>query len=165
MPFGLMNAPSSFQEIMDEVLGDFDHFVVWYIDDILISTNGSEAEHKLAVQTVLARLMDHDLAVNLPKSEFHVQRVNFLDYVFGKDTLEMEQGKIQTIQDWEVPTRKKDVQAFLGFANYYRRFIRDYATRVKPLTELTKGNVPFSWGYLQQEAFDELKQAFQEAPI
>ena len=95
------------------------------------------AEHKLAVQTVLARLMDHDFAVNLPKSEFHVRRVNILDYVFGEDTLEMEQGKIQTLQDWEVHTRTKDVQAFLSCANYYRRFIRDYATRVKPLTELT----------------------------
>ena len=88
----------------------------------------------------------------------------FLGYVFGEVTLEMEGAKVQAIQDWEVPTKKKEVQAFLGFANYYRRFIQDYARRVRPLTELTK-NVHFSWGSLQQEAFDELKQAFQEAPI
>ena len=85
----------------------------------------------------------------------------------------MEPGKIEAIQQWETPTRKKEVQAFLGFANYYRRFIQDYAHRVKPLTELTKGDstkpakskVPFSLGQQQQEAFDELKWAFQEAPV
>ena len=87
----------------------------------------SEAVHKQAVERVLSRLMEHDLAVNLAKSVFHVRRVEFLGFVFGEDTLEMESGKIQAIQDWEIPTRKKEVQAFLGFANYYRRFIQDYA--------------------------------------
>ena len=78
----------------------------------------------------------------------------------------MEPGKIEAIQQWEIPTREKEVQAFLGFANYYHRFIKDYASHVKPLTELTKDSkVPFSWGQQQQQAFDELKQAFQEAPV
>ena len=106
MPFSLMNAPSSFQEMMDDILRDLDTYTVWYIDDILIHTKAeAEAEHKAAVAKVLQRLMDHDLAVNLRKSEFHLQ----------------------------------EVQAFLGFANYYRRFIQDYARRAKPLTHLTKG--------------------------
>ena len=115
---------------------------------------------------VLHRLLEHDLAVNLGKSEFHVHKINFLGYILGGDsTLGMEPGKIAAIQQWETPTWKKEVQAFLGFANYYRRFIQDYAQRVKPLTELTKGKTPFSWHQQQQEAFDNLKQAFQEAPI
>lgn len=154
---------------------------MWYIDDILIHTKGNdddkaEEEHKAAVERVLQRLMNHDLAVNLAKSEFHLREVNCLGYLLGtNDTLRMQPGKIEAIQRWEVPTRKKEVQAFLGFANYYRRFIRDYARRVKPLTELTKGGtskgtkskskVPFSWGQQQQEAFEDLKRAFQEAPI
>ena len=87
--------------------------------------------------------MEHDLVVNLAKSVFHVRRVEFLGYILGQDTVEMESTKVQAIQDWEVPTKKKEVQAFLGFANYYRRFIQDYARRVRPLTELTK-NVHFS---------------------
>ena len=116
----------------------------------------------------MQKLLDHNLAVNLAKSEFHVQEINFLGHLLGNDTLHMEPGKIEAIQKWEVPTRKKEVQAFLGLANYYRRFIQDYASRVRPLTELTKGQstksgsgkstsagstksvkVPFSWGQQQ----------------
>ena len=78
--------------------------------------------------------------MNLAKSEFHVKEINLLGYLLNADnTLRMEPGKIEAIQQWEVPTKRKEVQAFLGFANYYRRFIQDYARRVKPLTELTKG--------------------------
>ena len=186
MPFGLMNVPSSFQEMMDDILRDLDIYTVWYIDDILIHTKAeAEAEHKAAVEKVHQRLMDHDLAVNLGKSEFHLQEVTFLGYLLGtNDTLLMEPGKIEAIQKWEIPTRKKEVQAFLGFANYCCRFIQDYARRAKPLTDLTKGEsskatkgepgkgksksqakVPFSWGQQQQEAFEDLKRAFQEAPI
>ena len=178
MPFGLMNVPSSFQEMMDDILRDLDTYTVWYINDILIHTKvEAEAEHKIAVEKVLQRLMDHDLAVNLAKSDFHLREVNFLGYLLStNDTLRMEPGKIEAIEKWEIPTRKKEVQAFLGFANYYRRFIQDYARRAKPLTDLTKGEsskgksksqakVPFSWGQQQQEAFEDLKRAFQEAPI
>ena len=174
MPFGLMNAPSSFQEMMDEILRDLDTHTVWYIDDILIYSGhgtdsphptGSEAEHKWAVERVLQKLLDHNLAVNLAKSEFHVKEINFLGYLLGDNTLRMEPGKIEAIQQWETPTRKKEVQAFLEFANYYRRFIQDYARHVKPLSELTKGestgstgsmkstksakSIPFSWGQQQ----------------
>ena len=105
MPFGLMNAPSSFQEMMDEVLAELYDCAVWYIDDILIHTrqtgdssnSDSEAEHKSAVEKVLGKLMEHDLAVNLAKSVFHVRRVEFLGYIFGQDTLEMESTKVQAI--------------------------------------------------------------------
>ena len=111
------------------------------------------------------------------------QLINFLGYLLGiNDTLRMEPAKIEAIQKWEIPTRKKKVEAFLGFANYYRRFIQDYARQAKPLTDLTKGEstkgtkgepsksksqakVPFSWGQQQQEAFEDRKRAFQEAPI
>ena len=175
MPFGLMNAPSSFHKMIDEILQDLDTHAAWYIDDILIYSGhgidslhptGSEAEHKWAVERVLQKLLDHNLAVNLAKSEFHVTEVNFLGYLLGDNTLRMEPGKIEAIQQWETPTRKKEMQVFLGFANYYRRFIQDYAHRVKPLNELTKSaKVPFSWGQEQQEAFDMLKRAFQEAPV
>ena len=182
MPFGLINAPSSFQEMIDDILRDLDTYTVWYIDDILIHTKGNnddgeedkaraEAEHKAAVEKVLHRLMDHDLVVNLTKSDFHLREVNFLGYLLGtNDTLCMEPGQIEAIQKLEIPTRKKEVQAFLGFANYYRLFIQNYARRAKPLTDLTKGEstkgtkgepcksksqakVPFSWGQQQQEAF------------
>ena len=97
-----MNAPSSFQEMMDDILRDLDTYTVWYIDDILIHTKRNnddgeedkteaEAEHKAAVEKVLQRLMDHDLAVNLAKSDFHLREVNFLGYLLGtNDTLRME---------------------------------------------------------------------------
>ena len=99
--------------------------------------------------------MDHNLAVNLAKSEFHVKEINFLGYLLGDNTLRMEPGKIEAIQQLETPTRKKEAQAFLGFANYYRRFIQDYVHRVKPLTELTKSakSIPFSWGQAATRSF------------
>jgi len=76
----------------------------------------------------------------------------------------MDPSKLETMSKWPTPTKKKEVQAFLGLANYYHRFILDYSSKARPLTELTK-DIPFSWREAQQTAFDELKQYFLSAPI
>ena len=163
MPFGLTNAPAIFQEMMDEIFKDIEG-VLWYLDDILIHGGHTEAEHQLIVEQVLQKLLDHNLAVNLEKSAFHEQEIEFLGYMINGAEIKMQQHKVDVIQDWPASSKKKQVQAFLGFANYYRRFIQNYSARVKPLTELTK-DVPFSWGEQQQKAFDELKVAFSTAPV
>lgn len=138
MPFGLTNAPSAFQHYINDVLHPYlDQFVVVYLDDILIySTN--EDEHEAHVTTVLKLLRDHKLYAKASKCEFHVTKVEFLGYVVGADGLTMDMDKVNSIIKWPVPRNVKAVQSFLGFANFYRRFIRNYSKLATPLTQLTK---------------------------
>jgi len=163
MPFRLINAPSSFQEMMDEVLQGIEE-EVHYLDNILINTSGTEEENQASVKQVLEKLMNHDFAVNLSKSEFYVKETVFLGYVINGSEVKIDGAKIKTTEEWAVPQKKKELQVFLEFANYYQRFIRNYSQGTKPLTEFTK-DVPLYWGHQQQMAFDELKAEFQQAPI
>ena len=143
MPFGLMNAPASFQEMMDTIFADLAELgVVWYIDDILIYGGKTEAEHQKIIEKVLAKCVEHGLAVNLSKSCFHQDEVTFLGHVINGHEIRIEPDKVETIKKWPIPTRKRKVQSFLGFANYYRNFIAGYSQKTKSLTKLT-GNVPF----------------------
>jgi len=163
MPFGLTNTPASFQEMMDTIFKDIVG-CIWYLDDILIFGGTIEAEHQALVKQVLQLCINHGLAVNLPKSEFHVQQTLFLGHIINGKQVQMDPSKLEAISKWPTPTKKKEVQAFLRFANYYRRFILNYSSKARSLTELTK-DIPFSWGDAQQTAFDELRQCFLSAPI
>ena len=163
MPFGLTNAPASFQEMMDEIFEGIEG-VIWYLDDILIHGGETEEEHQKIVEQILGKCLEHGLAINLEKSEFHQPEVDFLGHVVNGTNISMQERKVNAVLNWKTPAKKKEVQAFLGFANYYRRFIKNYSAKVKPLTELTK-DIPFSWGHAQQTAFDDLKTAFTTAPV
>ena len=96
--FKLINIPFSFQEMMDEVLQGIEE-EVHYLDDILIHTSGTEEEHQASVEQVLERLMDHDLAINLSKSEFHVKEIVFLGYVINRSEVKIDGAKIKTIEE------------------------------------------------------------------
>ena len=104
------------------------------------------------------------LAVNLTKCEFYVQEYIFLCHIVNGSDLQMDPAKVETISKWPVPTKKKEVLAFLGIANYYRRCIENYRCKARPLTKITK-HLPFSCGHQQQQAFDELRSRFLSAPI
>ena len=158
-----MNAPASFPEMMDTIFKDVEG-CVWYLDDILIFGGETEEEHQALVEKVLENCVEYGLAVNLPKSEFHVKQTLFLGHIINGQQVQMDPAKLEVMAKWPVPTKKKEVQAFLGFANYYRWFIINYSSKARPLIELTK-DVPFSWGSEQQAAFDELRQRFMSAPI
>ena len=166
MPFGLANAPASFQAMMNDVLRDLlDQGVVCYIDDILIYSE-TEAEHERLVTEVLRRLKEHNLFCAIDKSVFHVHEVEFLGYMVGAEGISMADDKVQCIKEWEPPQSVKDVQSFIGFANFYRRFIKGFAKICKPMTDLTKkGPGTFRWNEAAQEAFEELKRRFISAPI
>jgi len=118
MPFGLINTPSSFQEMIDEVLQGIEK-EVHYLDHILIYTSRTEEEHQILVERVLERLMDHDLAINLSKSKFYVKETVFLEFVINRSEVKMDRAKIKTIEEWAVSQKKKELQVFLRFANYY----------------------------------------------
>ncbi|KAK3506309.1 hypothetical protein QTP70_001709 [Hemibagrus guttatus] len=166
MPYGLANAPSVFQDFMHEVLRDFLHkFVVVYIDDILIYSR-SMADHQRHVAEVLHRLRDHNLFLKAEKCLFHQPTVQFLGYVIDHSGIRMDEKKVTAVRDWPTPTTVKELQRFLGFANFYRRFIRGYSSVTSPLTNLLR-NKPKTlvWTPAATHAFQTLKQAFTTAPL
>ena len=138
IPFGLANAPTMFQNMMNEIFRDMiDLGVVIYLDDILIYS-ANEQEHVALVKRVLEHLQEQQLANAPDKCEWHRSRVNYLGYIISPEGMEMDQEKIRTVVEWEAPDSVKGVQSFLGFANFYRRFIDGYSKLTCPLTDLTK---------------------------
>ena len=165
MPFGLANAPATFQNMMNEIFKDMiDHWVVIYLDDILIYSR-SEEDHISPTRKVLERLQEHQLALSPEKCAWHMSKDNFLGYIISEDWIEMDQEKIRTVLECKEPTTFKEVQSFLGFANFDRRFIQGYSTLSRALTYLTKKSEKFDWQAECQEAFDMLKKSFTSAPI
>ena len=127
MPFGLCNAPASFQSYINDALREYlDDFCIAYLDDILIYTNGTLEEHIQHVRKVLVRLQEHELYAKLEKCEFHVRETRFLGFIISPDGVAMDPDRIKTIVEWPVPKSVHDIQVFLGFANFYQRFIEGY---------------------------------------
>src|SRR5690606_30819430 len=141
MPFGLTNAPATFQAFINDVLREYlDHFVVVYLDDILIYSKTKE-EHIEHVRKVMKTLLGAQLQAKLSKCEFHKDQVEFLGFVISKEGISMDPKKVKTIQEWKSPSSVHDIQVFLGFANFYRRFIKNFAKEVAPITRLLKKDI------------------------
>ena len=139
MPFRLCNAPGTFQSYINESLRKyFDVFCTAYLDDVLIYST-KEEDHTGHVLQVLRRLHERGLQVDIDKCEFSTTRVKYLGMIVTTDGVEMDLKKTEAIQRWEALRMVKEIQAFLGFANFYRRLIANFSTKVKPLVGLTKG--------------------------
>ncbi|KAL2078839.1 hypothetical protein ACEWY4_024583 [Coilia grayii] len=165
MPFGLTNAPAVFQGLVNDVLRDvLDRFVFIYLDDILIFSKNIE-EHKQHVRLVLRRLLENLLFVKAEKCEFHVKTMAFLGYIVAEGAIQMDPAKVSAVTSWPTPENRKQLQQFLGFANFYRRFIRNYSSVAAPLTALTSTKQTFLWTISANEAFCHLKDRFTSAPI
>jgi hypothetical protein len=165
MPFGLSNAPAAFQRFMNDIFADMlDVSVVVYLDDILIYSENHSA-HRAHVREVLRRLRANGLFASPKKCFFHQHKVEFLGFIMSPEGLSMDENKVKVIQEWPVPRKVKDIQSFLGFANFYRRFIHDYSKITTPLTRLTRKGVPWIWNDDCQSSFEELKRSFTSAPI
>ncbi|KAI2667405.1 Transposon Tf2-8 polyprotein [Labeo rohita] len=144
MPYGLSIRPSVFQTYMNEVFREFLHrFVIVYIDDILIYSRDL-ADHRQHIQPVLLKLREQSLYLKLEKCEFHRPSVQFLGYIISAEGVQMDQGKVHAIQEWPTPTTIKELQWFLGFSNFYRRFIQGYSLITAPLTSLLRVEVDAS---------------------
>ncbi len=166
MPYGLVNAPSIFQDFMHEVLREYLHrFVLVYIDDILIYSR-SLVEHRHHVAEVLQRLRQPRRILKADKGSFYQPSVQFLGYHIDSSGIRMDEGKVEAIKTWSQPTTIKELQRFLGFSNFYRCFIQNYSTLTNPLTNLLR-NKPksLSWSIATKEAFEKLKTSFTQAPI
>ncbi|KAF8753916.1 hypothetical protein RHS01_06785 [Rhizoctonia solani] len=144
MPFGLTNAPAAFQHFMNNLFRDLINVtVVIYLDDILIFSEDPK-DHPTHVREVLSRLLRNQLFCKLSKCHFHVTTVDYLGIVISPAGFSMDQKKIKAVTSWPTPKTVKQVQAFLGFVNYLRRFIPNFSLVARPLHNLTKKETPWS---------------------
>ena len=166
MPFGLTIAPPVFQAFINDVLRDMlGQFVIAYLDDILVYSPSQES-HVRYVQAVLQRLLDNNLFLKGEKCEFHLQSVSFLGYIISSQGVTMDDHKVDAVVQWPKPSSIKELQKFLGFTIFYRRFIRNFSSIEAPLTFLLKGNPKkLLWTEQADQAFQHLKQTFTTAPI
>ena len=166
-PFGLTGAPATFQRYINWVLKEYlDDFCSAYVDDILIFTTGNLEDHRNKVSRVLSSLLEHGLQLDISKCEFETKCTKYLGYIVEVGVgIRMDPEKVKAIKEWKSPTSIKSVRSFLGFANYYRLFIKDFAILAKPLTDLTKKNIKFDWNNECEVAFQKLKELFVKEPI
>ena len=165
MPFGLKNAPGTFQRLMDKVLKDYiGEFVEVYVDDIMIYSKNLE-DHIMHIEKVLQKLKEYNLVIKLKKCRFCQKKIEFLGHEIGEEGLKPNFKKIETIEKIREPQTVTEVRSFLGLCSYYRRFVKGFSKIAGPLTELTKKNIPFEWTQKCQESFDKLKKILIENPV
>ncbi|GLB44373.1 putative retrotransposable element tf2 155 kda protein type 1-like, partial [Lyophyllum shimeji] len=166
MFFGLTNSPATFQTMMNDIFRVLiaQGVVCVYLDDILIYTKTLE-EHRRITRIVLDRLREHRLFLKPEKCEFERTEIEYLGLIISHGTASMDPVKVAGVAEWPVPRNKKEVQSFLGFTNFYRRFIRDFSHHARPLFDLTAKDVAWTWGSGQQDAFDSLKRAITSKPV
>ena len=165
LPMGLKSSPAEFQRFVDQLLKDLKtQGVQAYLDDVIIRTAGTLAEHTSVVQEVLRRMSEADLQINSKKCQWICRRADYLGHTLTKDGVRVMDAKLQAVREYPRPTNAKDVRAWLGFASYYRTFIPDFATIAFPLNELLRKGVPFEWKAPQENAFQKLKTLLTEAP-
>ncbi len=160
MSFNLINASVTFQIFVNNVLWCYlNQFVIVYLNDILVYSK-MKKEHVQHVKKVLQTLKKVDLRIKSGKSEFHVQSIQFLRFIVMSQSLRMNSKKIKAVTTWLMSKSKIEVQFFLEFANFYRRFIKKYFRIISSLTNLTRKNILFMWTEKAEEAFKKLKKLF-----
>ncbi|KAF8752550.1 hypothetical protein RHS01_07625 [Rhizoctonia solani] len=165
MTFGLTNAPAAFQHFMNKLFKDLlDVCVIIYLDDILIYSK-DDATHTQHVHEVLWRLMENQLFCKASKCTFHVTSVEYLGIIVLDKGFSLDKLKIQAVQEWPTPTKVKEVQSFLGFANFLCCFVANFSHMARPLHNLVKKDTPWKWDTKEQEAFQGLKDAITNAPM
>jgi transposase InsO family protein len=178
MPFGLVNAPATYQRLMEECLGDLHTTICFiYLDDLIIFSKTYE-EHLERLEMVFERLRQHNLKLSPKKCSFIKRRVKYVGHIVSENGVEADPDKIDKVVNWPTPTSPEDVRKFLGFAGYYRKYVKDFAKISKPLSELMpvhshskagkrKQSDPlvWNWGIEQEEAFVKLKELLGSPPI
>jgi len=166
MTFRLCNAPTTFQPFMDIEFGPLikGGHVVIYLDDILIYAT-TITELVYWTHKVFQLLLKLDLYLRPAKCSFNQTLVEYLGLIISEGKLCMDPVKLKAVQDWPKPKKVKDIQQFLGFCNFYCRFVQDYSTLARPLFDLTKKDTPWAWTHLQETAFTVLQHALTSAPV
>lgn len=164
-PFGLTGAPGIFQTFKNNIFRPYlDKFVLVYLDDILIYSKTKD-EHLKHLEVILDKLREHIIYGKLSKCKFMRNEISYLGHRIDEKGIKVDPRNIESVQNFEPPENVTQVQSFPGLRNYYRRFVKDFATVATPISDLTKKNVEFIWGKEKQTAFEILKQKLVSAPI
>ena len=165
MPFGLKNAPATFQRLMDQTLCGLQGVELFvYMDDIVIYAS-SLREHDIKISKLMDRLRKANLKLQPDKCEFLRREVAYLGHLIGEDGVKPNPEKISAIQNFPTPRNAKNIKQFLGLAGYYRRFIPNFSGTASPLSNLLKKGTPFCWSRECQKSFETLKEALCHQPI
>jgi transposase InsO family protein len=166
MFFGLTNSPATFQTMMNEIFQDLisEGVVCVYLDDILIFTETME-EHDRVTRLVLERLRQYKLYLRHDKCEFAKTKIEYLGLIISHGQAEMDPVKIAGVAEWPTPSNKKEVQSFLGFTNFYRRFIQGFSDLARPMFDLTRKDSAWRWGEAEKSAFEAIRTRVISAPI
>ena len=165
MPFGLCNAPATFERLMDTVLSGLQWTTcLVYLDDIIV-LGKSFGEMMVNLENVFTRLSSAGLKMKAKKCSLFAKEVEYLGHIISEQGVSTDPKKIEAIKTWTEPTSVRELRSFLGLCSYYRRFIKGFATVAKPLTKLTHKNVKFVWTKECQEASDSLKHHLIQSPI
>lgn len=165
MPFGLHNAPATFQRAMQEILRGLNwKCVLCYLDDIIIFSN-SFSEHLGHLRQIFDRLRQAGLKLQAKKCTFGQKEVRYLGHVVSENGIATDPDKVKIVKEYPTPSKVTEVRSFLGFVGYYRKYIKDFCRIAEPLTNLTRKNVCFIWDEKCKNAFETLKQKLQEPPI
>ena len=162
MPFGLCNAPATFQRVMDTVLADLKQsgFVQVYLDDIIIYSQDLQ-QHVNHLAEVLQKLRGAHLYAKAQKCSFGVGSIEFCGFIVSQHGIATCPNKIKAIRDWPIPENVKDVRSFLGLCGFYNKFVENIAEIAAPMTDLLHKDVPFTWTDVTQQAFEQLKLALE----
>ncbi|TPX52130.1 hypothetical protein PhCBS80983_g06511 [Powellomyces hirtus] len=164
LPFGLTNAPATFQRLTNKLLGDkYNAYVISYLDDILIFSTDMSS-HTQHVDEVLNIGAEHRLHVKLSKCQWAVDEVEFCSHRVGKDGLSIAPSKVTAVRERPRPTNSLELLSFMGLVNYVKEYIPEYAQIALPLTNLQSGNRPWQWGDEEDKAFNRLKELCSLAP-
>ena len=165
MPFGLMNAPSSFQMLMSQVFSGINFkYLICYIDDLLVYFTNFDA-HLKHLKVVFDRLRDARLRLHPKKCNFAVPKVIYLGHILSKDGVSVDEAKIEVVKNYPTPKCVKDVRSFLGFCGFYRKFVKGFSQIATPLHRLTDKGREFHWSEDCDNAFKTLRTALITAPI
>ena len=167
MFFSLTNSLGTFQMMMDDIFRVelAEGWMKVYMDDILVATKGLKDDHFEKVKIILQRLQENDVFLKPEKCRFAQRSVEYLGVIVGTNGVEMDLVKLNGIIDWLTPQSITEVRSFLGFGNFYKPFINDYAKIARPLHDLTKKGIKFEWTNRHQQAFQKLKDCFASNPV
>ena len=165
LPFGLCNAPATFESLMDRVL----KVLQWqtclvYIDDVIVFGKDVDSAF-IHLKEIFQRLKEAQLKLKPKKCSLFKISVSFLGHVVSRDGIQCNPDKVSAVEEWPRPQNLKELRSFLGLCSYYRRFIQECSEIMAPLIHLTKKKVKFRWDEKCEVAFGKIKQALVQAPI
>ena len=165
MHFGFTNAPGCFQRMLNDVLAPILDIQCTNILDDTITYNPTLEEHVKTNRLVLERFKEHHLYARAEKCEFHVKEIDFVGIHVSEKGFEMDKWKVEAIKSWPTPTKVSEMKAFLGFVNFYRKFVDHFSDIARPLYDLEKKDTPWKWEEKQNSAFQKIKDAIASEPV